>query len=35
VVAWKVIGLEEPDRVVLRQLWQSKRKRRLTGNDAA
>jgi O-antigen/teichoic acid export membrane protein len=35
VGAWKVIGLEEPDRVVLRQLWAGKRKRRLTGNDAA
>ncbi|MEO5720891.1 MAG: polysaccharide biosynthesis C-terminal domain-containing protein, partial [Chthoniobacterales bacterium] len=33
--AWKVIGLEESDRVVLRQLWQSRRRRRLAGNDAA
>ena len=35
VGAWKVIGLEETDRLVLRQLWQSKRRRRLQGNDAA
>ncbi len=34
VAAWKAIGLEESDRVVLRQLWKRPR-RRLAGNDAA
>ncbi len=34
VVAWRVIGLEESDRVVLRQLWK-RPSRRLAGNDAA
>ncbi len=35
VAAWKVIGLEEADRVVLRQLWQRRSRRRLAPNDAA
>ncbi|CAA9252969.1 MAG: hypothetical protein AVDCRST_MAG42-2330 [uncultured Chthoniobacterales bacterium] len=36
VGAWKVIGLEESDRVVLRQLWSGRRrKRRLQEDDAA
>lgn len=34
-IAWKVIGLEEADRVVLRQLWAGRRQRRLEGDDAA
>ena len=33
--AWKVIGLEEADRVVLRQLWAGRRRRRLEEDDAA
>ena len=35
VAAWKVIGLEESDRVVLRQLWAGRRRRRLEEDDAA
>ena len=36
VVAWKIIGLEETDRVVLRQLWAGRRRsRRLAEDDAA
>ncbi len=35
VAAWRVIGLEEPDRVVLRQLWAGRRRRRLEEDDAA
>ena len=35
VVTWKVVGLEETDRVVLRQLWQGRRKRRIDDDDAA
>jgi O-antigen/teichoic acid export membrane protein len=36
VGAWKFIGLEESDRVVLRQLWSGRRrKRRLQEDDAA
>jgi O-antigen/teichoic acid export membrane protein len=36
VGAWKVIGLEEMDRVVLRQLWAGRRRtRRLPKDDAA
>ncbi|MBA2433102.1 MAG: polysaccharide biosynthesis C-terminal domain-containing protein [Chthoniobacterales bacterium] len=35
VGAWKVIGLEEADRVVLRQLLQGRKKRRLQGDNAA
>jgi O-antigen/teichoic acid export membrane protein len=36
VVAWKMIGLEESDRIVLRQLWKGRRRRRrLEEDDAA
>ncbi len=35
VTAWKVIGLEETDRAVLRQLWEGRRRRRLEEDDAA
>jgi O-antigen/teichoic acid export membrane protein len=36
VAAWKIIGLEESDREVLRQLWAGRRrKRRLPEDDAA
>ncbi len=35
VAMWKVVGLEETDRVVLRQLWQGRRKRRIDDDDAA
>ena len=36
IAAWKVIGLEETDRVVLRQLWAGRRRsRRLPEDDAA
>ncbi len=34
-IAWRVIGLEESDRVVLRQLWKGGRKRRIDDDDAA
>lgn len=33
--AWKVIGLEESDRVVLRQLLKRRKKRRISDEDAA
>ena len=33
--AWKVIGLEDSDRVVLRQLWSGRRRKRQLPNDAA
>ncbi|MFN2509547.1 MAG: oligosaccharide flippase family protein [Chthoniobacterales bacterium] len=35
LAAWKFIGLEEADRVVLRQLWKGRRRRRLEEDDAA
>ena len=35
VGAWKVIGLEESDRVVLRQLWAGRRRKRRLPEDAA
>jgi O-antigen/teichoic acid export membrane protein len=35
VGAWKFIGLEESDRVVLRQLWAGRRRRRLSGDNVA
>ena len=36
LAAWKIIGLEETDRVVLRQLWAGRRRsRRLPEDDAA
>ena len=35
IAAWKIIGLEASDRVVLRQLWKGRPRRRLEGNDAA
>ena len=35
VGAWKVIGLEDSDREVLRQLWAGRRRRRLAGDNAA
>jgi len=35
VGAWKWIGLDESDRLVLRQLLQSRKKRRLQEDDAA
>lgn len=35
VAAWKVIGLEESDRAVLRQLWAGRRRRRLEEDEAA
>jgi O-antigen/teichoic acid export membrane protein len=35
VAAWKIIGLEPSDRVVLAQLWKSGPRRRLEGNNAA
>jgi O-antigen/teichoic acid export membrane protein len=35
VAAWKIIGLEESDRLVLLQLWKSGPRRRLEGNNAA
>ena len=36
VAAWKFIGLEETDRVVLRQLWRGRRRKRpLSEDDAA
>ncbi len=35
VAAWKVIGLEESDRAVLRQLWARRQRRRLEGEDTA
>ncbi|MEP6956511.1 MAG: polysaccharide biosynthesis C-terminal domain-containing protein, partial [Chthoniobacterales bacterium] len=35
VLAWKVIGLEPSDRVVLRQLLQSRKKRRIDDDEAA
>jgi len=33
--AWKWIGLEESDRLVLRQLWAGRRRRRIDDDDAA
>lgn len=35
VGTWKVVGLEEADRVVLRQLWEGGRRRRIDEDDAA
>jgi len=35
VATWKIVGLEEADRVVLRQLWQGGRRRRIDDDDAA
>lgn len=35
LAAWKFIGLEESDRVVLRQVWAGRRRRHLEPDDAA
>ena len=35
VATWKIVGLEDADRAVLRQLWQGGRRRRLDEDDAA